>query len=90
MRTAHEWYLKINSFSNPNTMNDVEREWIEKIINEARIEAIKECAEKAELHKVGNARKDMPTGSNFKSETVYVPVYEVNKLSILKLINEVK
>jgi hypothetical protein len=43
MTTAHEWYLRINSFANPNYMNDVDRDWVEKMIVEAQKEAIESC-----------------------------------------------
>ena len=47
MRTAEEWYRKINSHSFPEYMNDVHRDWVMKMINEARKEAIEECYNRA-------------------------------------------
>lgn len=42
MKSTNEWYRKINSYSNPSEMNDVPREWVETMINEARVEALTE------------------------------------------------
>jgi hypothetical protein len=65
----------MTSFTNPSQMNDIPRDWFEQKIREAQIEAIKECAEVA------------------KSEWVRWGEHmghQVEKQSILKLIDQVK
>jgi len=41
MKTAHEWYLKMNSYANPDKIHAIERGWIEKIICDIQKDAIK-------------------------------------------------
>jgi phage terminase large subunit GpA-like protein len=62
MKTANEWYRKINSYSNPEQMNDVPREWVEKMINEARIEALTAACNVVKTYKVGNGGSWMDAG----------------------------
>lgn len=42
MTTSNQWYRKINSYANPSMMNDVPREWTERMIKAAQKEAATE------------------------------------------------
>jgi phosphoheptose isomerase len=66
------------------------KELIIKAINEARKQAIRECAGKAKIMQVGSKRTSVLTGSNFNSVMAHIPVYEVDKQSILSLLDQIK
>lgn len=72
------------------TMDHNEGKAIIEAIKVAQREAIEECAKKGKIIQTGNKRTSVPTGSNFNSVMAHIPVYEVDKQSILKLLNEIK
>lgn len=61
------------------------KEALSKAFNEIYNNAIKDATEAAKTHIVRHKFKDMPTGSQFRTTNVRVPVYEVDKESILSL-----
>lgn len=75
MRTSEEILSSVFGYYFDNETNkDMAFRLHKKAINEARKEAIEECAEKAILHYAGNG----------------YPIITVDKESILSLINELK
>lgn len=87
IHTAEETLKRLGYIENDPEISFVELSELIKVIQR---ETIIECAEMATIIEVGNKRMDMPTGSQFKTTPVYVPVYEVSKQSILNLLDQIK
>ena len=65
-------------------------EYVHKAMKAACTQTLELASENARIIEVRGSYRNMPTGSNFKSTKVYVPDYEVNKQSILDIINQIK